>query len=87
MGDESSGCYAIVGGLVAKVHSNKVTKVFVGAHCCASPQRLVNLISQRREGAKFFKFFIKRTVCHLEERRITQETRQRLAILFEEYWM
>jgi hypothetical protein len=30
---------------------------------------------------------INRTVCHPEERRIIQETLQRLEILFEEYWM
>lgn len=59
MGDESSGCYAIVNRLGTKVQRGKGSKVFVEAHCCASPQRLVNLnlailIAIESEVAKFF---------------------------------
>ena len=49
MGDEPSGCYTIINRLGIEVQRGKGSKVFVEAHCSASPQRLVNLISQRRE--------------------------------------
>jgi hypothetical protein len=88
MGDKCRGSYAIIDRLGTKVQRGKGSKVFVEAHCSASSERLVNLISQSRSPeASGAKFFIKRTVCHPEERRITQEIRQRLAILFAEYWM
>lgn len=40
MGDEPGGCDAIIGGLGIEVQRGKGSKVFVEAHCRASPQRL-----------------------------------------------
>ena len=49
MGDESSGCDAIVGGLVAKLQSDKVTKVCRGALLCVSAKiGKFNLAKARR---------------------------------------
>ena len=61
MGYEPSGCDAIISGLGAKVQRGKGSKVFVEAHCCASPQSLVDLISQNH------------TVCHFDRREKSHE--------------
>jgi hypothetical protein len=73
MGYESSGCDAIISGLgLIRYKEAKVQrdKGFVEAHCSASPQSLVNLISQRRR------------VCHFDPEtsgeKSPQEARQRL---------
>jgi hypothetical protein len=54
MGDECCGSYAIIDRLGAKVQRGKDSKVFVEAHCCASPQRLINLSRKDAEAQSFF---------------------------------